>query len=163
MTSFYQDRLRTNIGKALKNDDRFPSLGHCSWNADRTEGAVLEWSEKRHFLRHLYIKTIFLPRQARDKHRENSKRVMRFSQEYVPRHALLRYLGAEVQEDKTRPETCLVLYCLVFLFFSFAISLDDHEKPWSCLPRQARDTHSMRRKVEENNAALLVMHYCIGG
>ena len=30
--------------------------------------------EKRHFLRHLYIKCIFLPRQARDKHRENSKK-----------------------------------------------------------------------------------------
>ena len=31
--------------------------------------------EKRHFLRHLYIKTNILPRQGRDKHRENSKKV----------------------------------------------------------------------------------------
>jgi hypothetical protein len=30
---------------------------------------------KRHFLRHLYIKCIILPRQARDKHRNNSKKV----------------------------------------------------------------------------------------
>jgi len=30
---------------------------------------------KRHFLRHLYIECIILPRQARDKHRENSKKV----------------------------------------------------------------------------------------
>ena len=30
--------------------------------------------EKRHFLRHLYIKTNILPRQARDKHRVNSKK-----------------------------------------------------------------------------------------
>jgi hypothetical protein len=29
---------------------------------------------KTYFLRHLYIKTIILPRQARDKHRENSKK-----------------------------------------------------------------------------------------
>ena len=29
---------------------------------------------KRHFLRHLYIKCMILPRQARDKHRENRKR-----------------------------------------------------------------------------------------
>jgi hypothetical protein len=29
--------------------------------------------EKTVFLSHLYIKVIFLPRQARDKHRENSK------------------------------------------------------------------------------------------
>jgi hypothetical protein len=28
---------------------------------------------KRHFLSHLYIKINILPRQARDKHRENSK------------------------------------------------------------------------------------------
>jgi hypothetical protein len=30
--------------------------------------------KKRVFLSHLYIKCIFLPRQARDKHRENSKK-----------------------------------------------------------------------------------------
>jgi hypothetical protein len=30
--------------------------------------------KKTGFLRHLYIKVIFLPRQARDKHRENSKK-----------------------------------------------------------------------------------------
>jgi hypothetical protein len=35
--------------------------------------------EKRHFLRHLYIKTNILPRQARDKHRENSKKRWRFA------------------------------------------------------------------------------------
>jgi hypothetical protein len=34
---------------------------------------------KTYFLRHLYIKTITLPRQARDKHRDNSKNG-RFSQ-----------------------------------------------------------------------------------
>jgi hypothetical protein len=34
---------------------------------------------KTYFLRHLYIKTIILPRQARDKHRKNSKKG-RFSQ-----------------------------------------------------------------------------------
>jgi hypothetical protein len=31
-------------------------------------------ARKRHFLSHLYIKCIVLPRQARDKHRENSKK-----------------------------------------------------------------------------------------
>jgi hypothetical protein len=35
---------------------------------------------KTYFFRHLYIKTIILPRQARDKHRKNSKKG-RFSQE----------------------------------------------------------------------------------
>jgi hypothetical protein len=32
-------------------------------------------ARKRHFLSHLYIKCIILPRQARDEHRENSKKV----------------------------------------------------------------------------------------
>jgi hypothetical protein len=38
---------------------------------------TLEGNEvrKRHFLSHLYIKCIILPRQARDEHRENSKKV----------------------------------------------------------------------------------------
>jgi hypothetical protein len=38
-----------------------------------------ETVRKTYFSRHLYIKTIILPRQARDKHRENSKKG-RFSQ-----------------------------------------------------------------------------------
>eukprot|EP01046_Picozoa_sp_COSAG06_P030536 COSAG06_NODE_2906_length_6112_cov_6.320971_7_plen_63_part_00 len=39
--------------------------------------AVRTYSQvrKRHFLRHLYKKCIILPRQARDDHRENSKKV----------------------------------------------------------------------------------------
>jgi hypothetical protein len=35
-------------------------------------------ARKRHFLSHLYIKINILPRQARDKHRENSKKVSLF-------------------------------------------------------------------------------------
>jgi hypothetical protein len=34
-----------------------------------------EQARKRHFFRHLYIKCIILPRQARDDHRKNSKKV----------------------------------------------------------------------------------------
>jgi hypothetical protein len=37
-------------------------------------GGACRKVRKRHFLRHLYIKVIILPRQARDKHRENSKK-----------------------------------------------------------------------------------------
>jgi hypothetical protein len=39
---------------------------------------------KRHFLSHLYIKCIILPRQARDKHRENSKKSAVFPQVLEP-------------------------------------------------------------------------------
>eukprot|EP01046_Picozoa_sp_COSAG06_P089781 COSAG06_NODE_36141_length_451_cov_0.732955_1_plen_45_part_10 len=35
---------------------------------------------KTYFLRHLYVKMIILPRQARDKHRKNSEKG-RFSQD----------------------------------------------------------------------------------
>jgi hypothetical protein len=43
---------------------------------------------KRLFLRHLYIKCIILPRQARDKHRENSKKSGVFLQESLIRLVL---------------------------------------------------------------------------
>jgi hypothetical protein len=48
----------------------------AAFSAGLDESAIeaLEGCEKRHFLSHLYIKCIFLPRQARDKHRENSKK-----------------------------------------------------------------------------------------
>jgi hypothetical protein len=48
---------------------------------------------KRHFFRHLYIKCIILPRQARDKHRENSKKVP-FSQARL----LLWWAGAAAEK-----------------------------------------------------------------
>ena len=42
------------------------------------------WRESESgFLSHLYIKVIFLPRQARDKHRENSKKA-RFVEAHLP-------------------------------------------------------------------------------
>eukprot|EP01046_Picozoa_sp_COSAG06_P020681 COSAG06_NODE_1523_length_9173_cov_31.694682_3_plen_96_part_00 len=37
-------------------------------------------ARKRHFLSHLYIKCIILPRQARDKHRESTQKSAVFSQ-----------------------------------------------------------------------------------
>jgi hypothetical protein len=48
-------------------------------NVTSPRGFLLNTYEKTAFLRHLHIKTNILPRQARDKHRENSKK-MPFSQ-----------------------------------------------------------------------------------
>jgi ABC-type transport system involved in cytochrome c biogenesis ATPase subunit len=45
---------------------------------EATASCDMETVGKRHFLRHLYIKCIILPRQARDKHRENSQQEWRF-------------------------------------------------------------------------------------
>jgi hypothetical protein len=121
--TFYQDRLGTNIGKALKKrtvlpqakPSRSPALVRkhthtythththsrrksCScrvsraptqapcvlsvflhaghWTSHVTVAAtVTHVARKRHFLSHLYIKCIILPRQARDEHRKNSKKV----------------------------------------------------------------------------------------
>jgi hypothetical protein len=41
--------------------------------------------EKRHFLSHLYIKCVFLPRQARDKHRESTQKRVAFCAGAAPR------------------------------------------------------------------------------
>eukprot|EP01046_Picozoa_sp_COSAG06_P031807 COSAG06_NODE_3130_length_5807_cov_14.069727_2_plen_117_part_00 len=60
---FCQDRLGTNIGKALKIRVAFFA------------GARAAQGKKTAFLSHLYIKMMILPRQARDNHRENSKKV----------------------------------------------------------------------------------------
>jgi hypothetical protein len=102
MRSFYQDRLGTNIGET-QNRDAF-CAGRCDppldyWFASDEPG--LAQVRKRHFLSHLYIKCIILPRQARDKHRENSKKVP-FSRSaalapinlhHAHRHARRRTLG----------------------------------------------------------------------
>jgi len=45
---------------------------------DCEQHGALARCEKRHFVRHLYINMHHLPRQARDKHRENSKKEWRF-------------------------------------------------------------------------------------
>jgi hypothetical protein len=67
--------LHSYLMQEKKTDSRVfqPKLRvHESRNA-----AYLDCNQvrKRHFFRHLYIKCIILPRQARDKHRENSKKV----------------------------------------------------------------------------------------
>ena len=61
--TIYQDRLGTNIGK--KASSAGPTL---------TCYSPTQLVRKRVFLRcHFILKVIILPRQARDKHRENSK------------------------------------------------------------------------------------------
>eukprot|EP01046_Picozoa_sp_COSAG06_P027978 COSAG06_NODE_2497_length_6757_cov_80.480625_5_plen_119_part_00 len=45
---------------------------------------------KTHFLSHLYIKTIILPRQARDKHKKSSKKVRFSSNDQAARIASVR-------------------------------------------------------------------------
>ena len=50
---------------ALFHDEEFGTAIESEGQQNRTEGV---------FLRHLYIKCIILPRQARDKHRETSKK-----------------------------------------------------------------------------------------
>eukprot|EP01046_Picozoa_sp_COSAG06_P016422 COSAG06_NODE_1087_length_10749_cov_1130.191174_4_plen_251_part_00 len=74
MPSFYQDRLGTSIGKALKKE-------RCVFlQAGREEevgGRVVRPNLRSEtpFLRCFYTKCIILPRQARDKHKENSKKM----------------------------------------------------------------------------------------
>eukprot|EP01046_Picozoa_sp_COSAG06_P050022 COSAG06_NODE_7824_length_2363_cov_5.710247_2_plen_238_part_00 len=60
----------------LKKTDRVSRHPRDDYTCrELTRIARFAQARKRHFLRHLYIKCIILPRQARDKHRENSKKV----------------------------------------------------------------------------------------
>ena len=66
MISFYQDRLGTNIGKALKKSDAFP-YSYCGKGIQLLAVEV----RKRVFILCLHFsgrKTDDLPRQARDNH-----------------------------------------------------------------------------------------------
>eukprot|EP01046_Picozoa_sp_COSAG06_P059105 COSAG06_NODE_12110_length_1422_cov_2.312295_1_plen_106_part_00 len=67
-------------------DDHYHAEGiENVWARHRTlsaavHAAVDAWARKRHFLSHLYIKCIILPRQARDEHREKHSKKVPFSQ-----------------------------------------------------------------------------------
>ena len=76
-----QDRLGTKLRKLTKNGSY---LNHCfklqvgdyGSNSSGRNSTTLP-VKKRHFLRHLYATCISLPRQARNKHTENSKKEWR--------------------------------------------------------------------------------------
>ena len=53
----------------------FPDSANNWWSATQNVFYNNLQVRKRHFLSHLYIKSNILPRQARDEHRENSKKV----------------------------------------------------------------------------------------
>jgi hypothetical protein len=80
------------------------------------------------FLSHLYIKTIILPRQARDKHRENSKKDVMHDKK-------VRHLGCfdDDREAAQAVDTAARRYGTVF-FRPFILKT-------IFLPRQARDKH----------------------
>jgi hypothetical protein len=61
----------TNCGGGWRN----ASVTHINLQSARLR--TLAAGQKRHFLRHFILKIIILPRQARDKHRENSKKKWR--------------------------------------------------------------------------------------
>jgi len=111
---------------------------------------------KRHFLRHLYIECVILPRQARDKHRENSNKKCRFpSARTLRRHASSsgthttqqkqnswsgisqRVLPRQAQDDQLRPtHQCQFVYPFP-LFFSMCVLVlcgahhnDNHRMFW---------------------------------
>eukprot|EP01046_Picozoa_sp_COSAG06_P024231 COSAG06_NODE_1963_length_7972_cov_10.409628_9_plen_129_part_00 len=54
--------------------DRFTTQHFCSCSGSRQRLRNLRAGKKAGFLRHLYIKVIVLPRQARDKHRGSTQK-----------------------------------------------------------------------------------------
>jgi hypothetical protein len=81
---------------------------------------------KTYFLRHLYIKTIILPRQARDKHRETTQKRTFFSGECILSSPLI--LSFDPTNATGKKEKRLLF--LSHLYIKCII-----------LPRQARDKH----------------------
>jgi hypothetical protein len=78
----YQDRLETIVRKLVPESKQRGALFffHRADLYTLLRGAVNhqlhEVKNGRGFLSHLYMKVIILPRQARDKHRENSKKAV---------------------------------------------------------------------------------------
>ena len=80
-------RLGIHIGKTQKEDTCTypgPASHHAPCEPLNLCGGVVEACGKRLFVSHLYIKTIILPRQARDKHRESTQKKDLISFEYFP-------------------------------------------------------------------------------
>eukprot|EP01046_Picozoa_sp_COSAG06_P020153 COSAG06_NODE_1465_length_9371_cov_8.861842_3_plen_213_part_00 len=73
--SFYPDRHRTTARKWRFHLGffGFASSGGCDGWLEHVRTERAAEVRKTYFLRHLYTKTIVSPRQARDKHRKNSK------------------------------------------------------------------------------------------
>jgi hypothetical protein len=68
---------KLDIAPLITHRFKAKQLAECY---ERLDGG--EQGKKTGFLRHLYMKVNFLPSQARDKHRENSKKA-RFVEEIV--------------------------------------------------------------------------------
>ena len=67
------DKIIGSIGVPL--DTRFAKIRTQETNASNWIADIIkDGAENAYLLRSLYMKTIILPRQARDKHRERSKR-----------------------------------------------------------------------------------------
>jgi hypothetical protein len=123
---------------------------------------------KRHFLSHLYIKVIFLPRQARDKHRENSKKVpfsRRNQRSHAHRSPLARVGGRSVRNNGgcagptpggdactggARRRADLRVQPLVFEFkmelYSTSFCVHTSLQKMIILPRQAWDKHGETKR-----------------
>jgi hypothetical protein len=68
---------------------------------------------KTGFLSHLYINVIFLPRQARDKHRENSKKKPVFSQSFLTPSLFIYTETRAYRTSRAAVPTTLVLLLLL--------------------------------------------------
>jgi hypothetical protein len=97
----------------LDSDDSWGQeyVGETHASAIRVRDHHAQQVRKRHFLRHLYIKCITLPRQAQDKHRENSKKNGVFSQ--IPPstlHEIVWWSVREAMEQQEEQQKVIAIY-----------------------------------------------------
>jgi hypothetical protein len=112
-------------------------------------------ADTRLFLRHLYIKCMILPRQARDKHRENSKR-----DAFFPGYGLITVNSIpKPGEMKTRKTLfcsallCSVLLCSVqFSSVQFGLQFSSEKEATICQDRLGTNA------TETSNKTSTVFH-----
>jgi non-lysosomal glucosylceramidase len=107
-----EEKMKTHLEtEALWNDSPYGLRVESNAGVSSGSGEAVWQVRKTALLSHLYIKCIILPRQARDKHRENSKKG-RFLQGASPNWASIniRHGFMGVEEALAQPEKSLGLW-----------------------------------------------------
>ena len=157
--SFYQDRLWTDMGEALKTERCMRFLDTAvRWDKCWARHALC--MRKRVFLRRFILTTIILPRQARDKHRESTQKTPPFSQVTsfywaITAISTVGFGDISGQTDKERIFSVIIEIfgtsaqkrCL-FLELRCQFCSGDTQEPSIDLPRQARDKRTQGKLTE---------------
>jgi hypothetical protein len=168
---------RADLNVETAGSDTPPSL--CPRNGSsvsgRSRGSASSrqrsMARKRHFLSHLYIKINILPRQARDKHRENSKKsavfpgmVRRIERVRSYKEEQVRRMEAGLK-DRCAAETTVLFFQSCPLFLPDANALLVLRPPWPIGrgPNEASNNTREKRLRTTNEAPFSVCRFFPAG